>query len=168
MYREKCSPEFPQISIDCAMRNCGIQDSLHARTGRAAFAPTLGFRYRAPHLLSFLFICTLHWCKHCTGRNVAPNFRKFPWTTLCEIAEYGIVCMPILVGAPFAPTLGLHFRTPQPLSFLFICTLHWCKQCTGRNVAPNFRKLPLTALCDIAEDGLVCMPVLIGAPFAPT
>ena len=134
----------------------------------APFAPTLGLHFRAPHPLSFLFICTLHSSKHCTGKNVAPNFHKFALTALCEIAKDAVVCMPVLVGAPFAPTLGLHFRAPHSLSFLFICTLHSCKHCTGRNVAPNFRKFPLTALCEIAKDGIVWMPVLVGAPFAPT
>ena len=127
----------------------------------APFTPSLGLHFQPPHLLSFLFICTLHWCKHCTGKNVASNLRKFPLTALCGIAADGVVCMPVLVCGFFAPTQGLHFQALRPLGFLFICTLHWCKHCTGLDVAPNLRKFPMTVLCGIAADEVVCRPVLV-------
>ena len=116
------------------------------------FAPTQGLHFQTLHPLSFLFICTLHCCKHCTGKNVASNLRNFPLTALCGIAADGVVCMPVLVCAFFAPTQGLHFQALRPLGFLFICTLHWCKHCTGLDVAPNLRKFSMTVLCGIAAD----------------
>ena len=80
------------------------------------------------------------------GLELAVNLRKFPLTSPCGIDEERVVSKPVLDGTPFAPTQGLHFQTLLPHSFLFICTLQWCKHYTGLEVAPNFRKFPLTAL----------------------
>ena len=134
----------------------------------AHFAPTQGLRFQALNLLGFLFIRTLHWCKHCTGLDVVPNLRKFPVMALCVITAEGGVCMSVTVGAHFAPTKGLRFQVLHLLSFLFICTLHWCKHCTGLDVAPNLRKSPFMALCVIAAEGLVCRSALVGELFAST
>ena len=91
-----------------------------------------GFTF-SPPTRSFLFICTLHWCKRCTGLEVAPNVCKFPLTVLvCEFAVHAEVWRPNLVGTLFSPTQAL-----LPRSFLFTCTLHWCKRCTGQEVAQN-------------------------------
>ena len=132
------------------------------------FAPTQGLHFQAVHPLSFLFICTLHWCKHCTVLELAPNVRKFQSTSQCEIATYGVVCGPVFVGTLFAPTQDLHFLALHPLSFLMICTLHWCKNYSVLKVAMNVRIFPMTALCGIAAQRLICSPVLDGTLFAPT
>ena len=84
------------------------------------FAPTQGLLFHALLPRSFLFICTLHWWNDCTGLEEAPNLRKFPFTALCEFEADGVVFKPVLVGAPFAQILGLHFQAVHPLSFLFI------------------------------------------------
>ena len=118
--------------------------------------------------LSFIFICTLHWCKHCTVIEVTTNVRKFPITALCEIAEDGVVCGPVLVGTLLAPTQGLQFQSHHPLSFLFICTFHRCKHCTVIEVTTNVRKFQMTALCGISAQELICRPVIVGTLFAPT
>ena len=115
----------------------------------------------------------IHWdtgftLTHCTGLEVSPSMGKFPFKALCEIAADGVVSKPVLVGMLFAPTQGLLFQTLLLRSFLFICTLHQCKHCTGLEGAPNVRKFPLTALCEIAADGVVSRPVLVGTLFAPT
>ena len=75
----------------------------------ALFAPTKGLHFQAVHLISFLFICTLHCCKHCTRLEVAAILRKFPSTALCVDAGYGGIFRPVPVGAHFAPTTGLFF-----------------------------------------------------------
>ena len=112
-------------------------------------------------------MCVLHLWKHCTWLEVSPNSRKFPFTAQCGIAAGGVVCWPVLDGALFSPTQGLHFQAFHPLRFLFMGTLHLCKHCTGLEVAPNLRKFPFTALYGIAADGVVCRPALDGAAFAP-
>ena len=134
----------------------------------APFTPTQGLHFQALHSVSFLFICTLRWCKHCIRLEVAPTLDKFPFTALCRLAADAIVCWPVLVGARFTPTEGLHFQAIHSLTFLFICTLHLCKHCTRIEAAPNLGKFPFTALCRIAADGVVCRAVLVGAPFATT
>ena len=68
----------------------------------------------------------------------------------------------------FAPNQGLHFHALHPLSFLFTCTWHWCNHCTVLEVTTNVRKFPITALCEIAADEVVCVPVLVGTLLAPT
>ena len=106
----------------------------------AVFAPTQGLHFQAvlPH--RFLFICTLHWNKHCTVLEEPANLRKFPFMALYGAAEDGVVCRPVPVGAVFAPTQGLHFQALLPNSFLFICSLHWCNHCTVLEEAANLRK----------------------------
>ena len=113
-------------------------------------------------------MCTYRCWKPCTGLEVPPDVRKLPLTILCGDAEDGVVCRPFQVGALFAPTQGLHFQALQPLSFLFICTLHWCKHCTGIKVPSNVHKFPLTVLCDDAEDGVIFRPIQVRELFAPT
>ena len=99
---------------------------------------------------------------------VSPNVRKFPLMALCGIAVHAVVCRPVLVGSLFfLPTQGFHFQVLHPLFFLFICTLHWCKHCTGLEVEPNLRKFPLTALYGVAVGGDVCRPVQVCAFVAP-
>ena len=65
------------------------------------FAPTKGLHFQALHPLSLLFICTLHWCKHCTVLATAANVRKFAMTSLCGIAANGHICRPVFVGTLF-------------------------------------------------------------------
>ena len=60
---------------------------------------------------------------------------------ICEIAAYGVVCGPILVGTLLAPTQGLQFQALHPLSFLLTCTLHWCKHCTVLEVGTDVHKI---------------------------
>ena len=112
----------------------------------ALFAPTQGSHFQTFHPLRFPFICTLHWCKYCTVLAVTKNVRKFPMTSLCEIAAHGHICGPVLVGTLLAPTHRLHFQSLHPFSFLFICTLHLCKHCTMLEIAANMRKFPISAL----------------------
>ena len=131
------------------------------------FAQTQGLHFQAFYPCSFPFICTLHWCKDCAGLEVAPNMGKFPLTAPCKFEADGVVSKPILVGILFAPIQGLHFQALHPLSFLSICTLHWCKHCTGLEVAPNMGKFPLTTLSEIAAEGVLFRPVLVGTQFAP-
>ena len=134
----------------------------------ALLAPTYRLHFQSLHPLSFLFMCTLHWCKHCTVLEVTTNVLKFPMTALCGIAAHGHICRPVLVGALLVPTQGLHFQALHSLLFLFICTLHWYKQCTMLEIAANMRKFPMTALCGIAAQELICTPVLVGTIFTPT
>ena len=131
------------------------------------FAPTQSLHFWALHILSFPFICTLRWCKHCTGQEVAANFRKFPFTALYGAVGDGVLWRPVTVGAPFAPIQGLHFWSLHILSFPFICTLRWCKHCTGQEVAAHFCKFPFTALYGEVGDGVLWGPVTVDAPFAP-
>ena len=168
LYRARGSHEFAQISIDGAMRNCRGRGSLLAGLRRSPFAQSHCLHFQVYQHLSFLFTCTLHWCKHCTGLEVAPNLGKFPLTALCVIAAEVLVCLPVLVDALFAPSNGLHFQTQQHLGFLFICTLRRCKRCTRLEVAPNLRKFPLRTQCVFAEKWVVCKPVLVGALSAPS
>ena len=104
-------------------------------------APTQGLHFQALHPLSFLVICTLDWCKHSTLLEVAPNFRKFPFTALCGIAADEVVCRPVFDRVPFVPTKGLHFQALHHLSFLLICTLRWCKHCTGQKYSRIYANL---------------------------
>ena len=164
LYQCRGSPEFAKISLTamCVIAVEGVVCS-PVLVG-ALFAPSHGLHFQVHQHLSFLFICTLHWLKHCTGVKPAPNLRKIPLTSMCAIAAERIVYRPVFAGAVFAPSHGLHFQAHQHLSFLFICTLHWCKHCTGLEVSPNLRKFPFTALCWIAARRVVCSPVLNGAP----
>ena len=132
------------------------------------FASTKGLHFQDLHPFSFLLICTLHWCKHCTLLEVTTNVRKFPMTALCGITVHGLICRPVLVGTLFSQTQGLHLQDLHPLSFLFICTLYWCKHCTVLKVTTNVRKFSTTVLCRIAAQGLICRPVRVGTLFAPT
>ena len=97
------------------------------------FAPTQVTHFQDFLLLNFLFICTLHWCNRCTGLEVAPNFRKFPFTAVCGIDAERVVSSPVLDGMLFAPTQGLRFQALLPLSFLFhvhlamVQTLYWAR-----------------------------------------
>ena len=93
---------------------------------------------------------------------------KFPTTALYGIRVQGLICRPFLVGTLFAPTQGSHFQALHLLRFFFICTLHWCKRCTVLEIAENVRKFPMTALCGIAAQELICGPVLVDALFTPT
>ena len=134
---------------------------------RALFAPKQGLHFQALHPLTFLFICIFHWLKHWTGLEVTLNMRKFTLTALCGAGRDGVVCRPVQDRALFAPSESLHFYALHPLSFLFICTLHWCKHCTGLEVTTNMRKFTLTALCGAERDGVACRPVQDRALFAP-
>ena len=107
----------------------------------------MGLHFQALHPLSFRFICTLHWCKHCTRLEIAPSCANFHWRPYASMQDMEVICRPISIGALFAPSRGLHLLALHPLSFLFMCTLHWCKHCTSLEVAVSLRKFPLTALC---------------------
>ena len=109
----------------------------------------------------------LHWCKYCTVLEVAANVRKFRMTALYGITAEKLICRPVLVGTLFPPTQGLRFQALHPLTFLFICTLHWCKYSTVLEVTMNMLKFPMTLLCGIAANGHICRPVLVGALLAP-
>ena len=93
---------------------------------------------------------------------------KFPMTALCVIAAQRLIFRHVLIGTLFATTQGLQFQALHPLSFLLTCTLHWCKHCTVLEIAANVRKFPMSALCGIAPQKLICTPVLVGTLFAPT
>ena len=105
----------------------------------ALLAQTQGLHFQALYPLSFLFIYTLLWCKRCTVLEVTANVHKFSITALCEFAADGVVCGPVLVGTLLAPTQGLQFQALHPLTFLFICTLHWCKHCTMPRICESFQ-----------------------------
>ena len=49
-------------------------------------------------------ICTLHWCKQGTGRDVAPNLRIIPWTALYGAARSWVIFGSVLCGTLSAPT----------------------------------------------------------------
>ena len=116
--------------------------------------------------LSFLFICTLHWCNFCTGLEVAPNFRKFPLTAVCGIDVKRVLSSPVLDGTLFAPTQGLRCQALLALSFLFICTLQWCKRC---RCSPEFAQSSIDgAICEIRAEQVVSRHVLVGSLFALT
>ena len=68
----------------------------------------------------FLFICTLHWCKHFTGLEVAPILPKFLLTALREIAVDAVVFRHVFVGTLFAPYQGFHILALNRFSFIFI------------------------------------------------
>ena len=91
----------------------------------------------------------------CTLLEVATNFGKFPITALYRIAADAVVCGPVLVGALFAPTQGLHFQALHLLSFHFLCTLNRWKECSRLQVSPNMGKLAISALRRISDDGVV-------------
>ena len=160
MYRARDSRECSQISNDGAMRNCSAGTNLQTRPRCTLFAPTQGLHFQALHPLSFFFICTLHWYKYCTVLVVTTNVRKFPMTTLCGIAAHGHISRPSLSVRFWHRRKGLHFQALHHLSFLLICTLHWCKQCTVLEIAANVRKSPMKALCVIAAQILICRSVL--------
>ena len=131
LYRAVGSSECAQIPFDGPIRNCRWRSSLRARPRLYVVSElTQGLQFQALHPLSFFFICTLYWCKLCTVLEIGTNVRKFHLTALFVIADDGVVCGPVLIGMLFVLTHGLHFQSLQPNSFLFICTLHWCKHCT--------------------------------------
>ena len=136
-------------------------------TACALFAPRQGLQFSSvlPH--SFLFICTLLWCNHSTGRHVAPNLRKLVLAAVYGATLDGVDYSLVTVGALFAQRQGFHFKALLPHSFHFICTLLWCNHSTGLHVAPNLRKFVLSALYGAALDGVVCSLVTAGALFAP-
>ena len=67
LYRARGSPDFAQISTHGPTLNFCGRSNLHARPRGCAFCTKPGLPYSCSPPLSFLFICTLHWCKHCTG-----------------------------------------------------------------------------------------------------
>ena len=130
LYHARGNHECSHIFNDGAMRNYSAETNLQAVPVGMLFAPTQGSHFQSLHLFSFLFICTLHWCKHCTLLEVTMNVHKLPMTRLCVIAARILISRSVLLGMLFAPTMGSHFQALHPLSFLFIYTLHWCKHCT--------------------------------------
>ena len=163
MYPARNSRECTQISNDGVIRNYSADINMQARPRRYAFCNDPWFTFSVSPSLSFIFICTFHWCKHCIVIEVTTNVRRLTITALCEIAEDGVVCGTFLVGTLFAPTQALHFQALHPLSILFICTLHWCKHCTVQEITTNMRKFPMTSLCGIAANGHICRSVFVGA-----
>ena len=121
------------------------------------FAPTKGSHFQALHPLSFLFLCTLHWCKHCTVLEIAANVRKFAITALCGITAQGFSGPSSSVR--FLHRSRVHISGSPSFSFLFICILHWCKHCTVLEVTTNVRKCPMTALCGNTAQKQICRPV---------
>ena len=71
-------------------------------------------------------------------RKIPPNFRKFALTALYGVERRGLVCSPVQVCAPFAPTSGFHISNSYPLCFKFMCTLHYCNMCTIPQNTPKF------------------------------
>ena len=80
----------------------------------ALFVPTRGLHFQALHPFTFLFICTLHCCKHCTRLEVAASFRKLPLTALCVDAGKGdLLARP--GGCTFCTRKGFAFsRSSSP------------------------------------------------------
>ena len=134
----------------------------------ALFALTQGLYFLGLHILSFLFICTLRWCKHCTGLEVPASFHKIPLTELYGGVGVGVLCRPVTIGTLIAPTQGLYFWALHILSFFFMCTLRWCNHCTTLDAAAKLCKFPLIALYGAVGDGVLCRPVTVGALFALT
>ena len=82
---------------------------------RALFAPTRGLHFQDLYPLTFLFISTLRWCKHCTSLEVASSLRKFPLTALCVVARYGGVLQARSGGCAFCTNNGFAFSgSPSP------------------------------------------------------
>ena len=88
------------------------------------------------------------------------EYAQFPITALCVIAADGAVCGPVLIGTLLAPTQGLQFLAVHPLSFLFLCILHWCKHCTMLEVTTDVRKISNDGAMrnDSAETNLQARP----------
>ena len=109
LHRAICSSEFAQISIHGPIRCWRRLRSLEARSGRCAFCTYSRFTFLGSPSHNFLLLCTFRLRKHCTGRYVAPNLPKFPFTALYGAAGRGAVGIPYPVGALLPPILGLHF-----------------------------------------------------------
>ena len=55
-----------------------------------------------------------------------------------------VVWRPVQAGSQFAPTNSLHFWALLPHSFLFMYTLHWCKDCIYRaRGCPEFAQISI-------------------------
>ena len=85
----------------------------------------------------------------CNGENIVQGGSqlriraKFPFTALYSAVEDGVVCRPVSVGSLIAPIQRLLFQALHSHSFLLICTLYWCKHCTGRDAVPNLSKISI-------------------------
>ena len=58
----------------------------------------------------------------------------------------GPICKLLPLCALIAQVEGLRFWPPHSLSFLFICSLHWCNDCSGGGIAENLREFRFPAL----------------------
>ena len=157
LYRAIGCSEFAQIFIHGPIRRCRRREQFGGPSWQVRFLHQLKvyiFRLLFP-ITSFSYAPS-RWCKHCTGRQVAPNLRKFPYTALYGAAGIAAVWRPVPVRAPFAPTQGLHFQALLSHRFLFICTLVQCKHCTGDRqlrICANFHSRPYTALQEMKQFG---------------
>ena len=113
---------------ECLFASCSLVSSTRICANSRVFYGMM--QISTPHPLAS---CS---CAPCISATSAPfqkipaNLRKFAWT-----AQYGtvgevLVCSPVQVWAPFAPTTGFHFSTPHHISFMFKYTLRQCNICT--------------------------------------
>ena len=136
------------------------RSSLQPRTGRWAFSTSARFTFLgspSSKLPFSMYLALVHALYRASGSSVCAQIFTACDTRRCTRQE----------GAPFAPPESLHFQALLPQRFLFIFTLRWCKLCTGRQVAPNLCKFPLTALHGAARDAVVCSLEQEGGLFPP-
>ena len=121
------TPEFAQICVDDIQRCCGGRLGLQARTGFDTFCTNRVFSF---FQLTILFAsCSCAPCISATSspcRKIPPNLRKFALTALNAVVQGTLVCSSVQVWAPFVPPDSFHISTRHPLSFMFMCTLHYC------------------------------------------
>ena len=109
LHRAEGSGEFAQISIDGPIRIVGDGVLSRPVTVGGLIALTQELHFWILHILSFLFMGTLRWCKRCIGVEEAANLSKFPFTALYGAVGDGVLRRPVSVGGLFALTQALHF-----------------------------------------------------------
>ena len=74
------------------------------------------------------------------------NMRELPLPVLYGDGGGGTICKLVPLCALIAQTEGLRFWPPHSHSFLLICSLHWCNDCSVVGFSGNMREFPLPVL----------------------
>ena len=106
-HRASSRPGCAQISIDCRIRRSMRRGSLQVHTSQFGSCTNSGFTFVSSVVPWFLLLCKLHLWKHGTGREEAPNARKFQLTAVYDAACGGVVCRPVQVSTVLRPKEGL-------------------------------------------------------------
>ena len=96
------------------------------------------------------------------------NLREFPLPALYGDGGGGSICKLVPLCALIAQTEGLRFWAPHSHSFLLICSLLLCNNCSGVGFAVNLSELPLPALYGDGGGGSICKLVPLCALIAQT